>query len=1055
MGCGASKPVQVAVEPPADGRLTEERESDERLTLRLKRGPSSAGTGYRHSIIDSRSNRYSIVDLVGAADPKGSTIPIEEDLEDAELYWNIVIDGLKAPQPPQRPRLIIMYGPPGCGKGKALKQLYRLKGWSPEEFAHLDPDACRMFCREYRLCISGAHAAKLPSIQAEYGDRLVRTEWMSPDGKFKEDGYTVDGHFLALSKATLRSQFLVRKKMLWGHKVTEMTDAFVDRALKAGYNVVYDTMGNEPNRFLRELMRRARSQHEYQVFVCGCFAPWDMVHSRGAMRALVSGRHVDDVFARGEFDKMFPRTASGLIASGVVDTSHHDRFQQPDEEKFKPAPFGDNGELLPGDERFLFDNSLHNEDPNVAAHSITREGGSSPGEHDPSVRLTPKDAPEAAKGDPLAAEALCSDFGWDPSNLQKAAYKPPVALCVEECSAMLNAQTRMRTTIGDLGRQLEQKKGIDKARMPGHAQVQHDKDVQDLESQIVQLEQQLDAMEKTYLERRDFAIAQYNPMLRASVFSFNAAYGKLGRDEEKREVAADEKGALAVVAAHCAAIDALDIQNMEQECPHGSGDRDTETTTLLALLYKATRAQPALKQVMELVQGHVQATCQIEPPAEVKIKGPTLKGVPRCCAKTQEEYAGNYRRLLDLVRGTIVFPSLHALSVAMVFLTSGADGVPRPSADAKHPGLLGGVPAVVCRAKNRISPDFDAETSGGNRDVLLNVWLELPGEQSWMMAELQLHVQPLFDLKHNLHTLYKGARILGALEPSMIEHRGQLTARAIDRAASGVVRYLKCNHASLDGKQQMLADLLQLEDCPLLELSISGNRDETRPVERFDHSLHTLLIASDQQLKCTKLRKLDLRRRGFTGTLPEKLGHCTEMTTLQLGNQALTGPIPRAFKFMTKLTVLTLNVCDLTGEVPDDLGNLVNLTQLSLDGNRLTGPIPASLGKLTRLEHLYLYDNQLTGSIPEELAGCAAMQACILTNNRLEGLVPPAWLEEAKWPKLKKLKFSQNAGMSLHTGRVDELKRKAEAGDAYWQRVLAKTLEDWGAVAKQPVDSLE
>ena len=107
-----------------------------------------------------------------------------------------------------------------------------------------------------------------------------------------------------------------------------------------------------------------------------------MVLRRSAKRALYSGRHVDAAFARGEFEKMFPRAASGLIARGEVDTSHHERFEEPDDEKFKPAPFGANGELMPGDERFLFDNSLHDEKPQVFAHSITQEGGSVPGEHD-------------------------------------------------------------------------------------------------------------------------------------------------------------------------------------------------------------------------------------------------------------------------------------------------------------------------------------------------------------------------------------------------------------------------------------------------------------------------------------------------------------------------------------------------------------------------------------------------------------------------------------------------------------------------------------------------
>merc|ERR1711924_287201 len=144
-------------------------------------------------------------------------------------------------------------------------------GWSQDQFVWMDPDACRTFAREYRKCLCGAHAAELPGVRARFGEKITPVTWVSPDGLFREQGYTVDGHFLAVANSALRSQFLVRKKMLRGYKVKEMTDAFVDRAFVAGYNVIYDTMGNEPNRFLRELMRRARSQHNYQVVVCGCY----------------------------------------------------------------------------------------------------------------------------------------------------------------------------------------------------------------------------------------------------------------------------------------------------------------------------------------------------------------------------------------------------------------------------------------------------------------------------------------------------------------------------------------------------------------------------------------------------------------------------------------------------------------------------------------------------------------------------------------------------------------------------------------------------------------
>ena len=324
----------------------------------------------KHRHEPSLDARYVITDLEGEATPAGGAVPVEEDVSDSELYWDAISAGRKPAAPGARPLLVIMYGPPGSGKTQALEALRARNGWSADRFVHLDPDACRMYCREYRLGISGAHAAKLESVQREYGERLTPTVWVSPDGKFREEGVTVDGAFLALKNATLRSQHVVRKKMLWGHKVTEMSEAsFVDRALIRGYDCIYDTMGNEPNRFLRELMRRARSQHDYRVVVCGCYAPWEAVQRRGRERAAKSGRHLDEAFARREFDNMFPKAAE-MAAAGRIDTTHHDKFAAPVEEKYLPAPFA-GGELRPADERYLFDNSRDATKPRLVRHEVT------------------------------------------------------------------------------------------------------------------------------------------------------------------------------------------------------------------------------------------------------------------------------------------------------------------------------------------------------------------------------------------------------------------------------------------------------------------------------------------------------------------------------------------------------------------------------------------------------------------------------------------------------------------------------------------------------------
>ena len=313
-------------------------------------------------------SKYVIVDFDNEAKPDGGAVPLEKDMGDAELFWEDITKGRKPAAPGTRPVLVIMYGPPGSGKGKALAALYARNGWRADRFVHLDPDACRVYCREYRLGISGAHASKLESVQREYGEQLTATPWISPDGRFREEGFSVDGAFLALKNATLRSQFLVREKMLWGHKVTQLSDEkFVDRALIRGYDCIYDTMGNEPNKFLRELMRRARSQHDYRVVVCGCYAPWETVRERGRDRAAKEGRHLDEAFAKVNFDVMFP--------DGQIDTTHHDKFAMPAEEKYLPG-----GELRPGDERYLYDNSGHGVVPSLFRHDVTPEAPAAAGD---------------------------------------------------------------------------------------------------------------------------------------------------------------------------------------------------------------------------------------------------------------------------------------------------------------------------------------------------------------------------------------------------------------------------------------------------------------------------------------------------------------------------------------------------------------------------------------------------------------------------------------------------------------------------------------------------
>ena len=133
---------------------------------------------------------------------------------------------------------------------------------------------------------------------------------------------------------------------------------------------------------------------------------------------------------------------------------------------------------------------------------------------------------------------------------------------------------------------------------------------------------------------------------------------------------------------------------------------------------------------------------------------------------------------------------------------------------------------MACRVKDRLSRAWDAETSGGNRDLLINGELDLGGKKS-LIVEVQIHLAALFALKHDLHVLYAGARILGATDDLTIKWEGKLASEGdqddpIKRANRGVLRKLGVSHSHINHKQaKQIHNLLHKEPCPLLTLDLS------------------------------------------------------------------------------------------------------------------------------------------------------------------------------------------------------------------------------------------
>ena len=64
-----------------------------------------------------------------------------------------------------------------------------------------------------------------------------------------------------------------------------------------------------------------------------------------------------------------------------------------------------------------------------------------------------------------------------------------------------------------------------------------------------------------------------------------------------------------------------------------------------------------------------------------------------------------------------------------------------------------------------------------------------------MLVEVQLHLRAIFELKHDLHTLYNGVRVLGASDDEVILHKGELTIfkDSIEKQIIQTVKDSKCS----------------------------------------------------------------------------------------------------------------------------------------------------------------------------------------------------------------------------------------------------------------------
>ena len=115
------------------------------------------------------------------------------------------------------------------------------------------------------------------------------------------------------------------------------------------------------------------------------------------------------------------------------------------------------------------------------------------------------------------------------------------------------------------------------------------------------------------------------------------------------------------------------------------------------MLSDALRVKPSYDEELRRIGAAVNGRL----PGSVEVLCAPLKSMSRGMVKIHGKYGGSYKKLTDILRGTLVCSNVEAAVLCAEELSRGAVLVPK-------------------RAKNRIDPSFDAGSAGGYRCVPFN-----------------------------------------------------------------------------------------------------------------------------------------------------------------------------------------------------------------------------------------------------------------------------------------------------------------------------------------------
>ena len=217
----------------------------------------------------------------------------------------------------------------------------------------------------------------------------------------------------------------------------------------------------------------------------------------------------------------------------------------------------------------------------------------------------------------------------------------PLGVHVAEVEALQQAATRLKVSEESCGAQIEQ---LEKRRSlvgKGSSRMRAlDAKLETLRAERDRCQQAHEKLVRQFIIMRDAGINRFMPLLLSTVEKYDATF-------ERSAMVPGGEEALRRIGELCASVTTKG-RDLRQPLP--SALPCTEQATLMMLLNLAIHASTELNQLADdaILGADCEAGCEV-------LRSPKpVKGVHRCMQKVQEEYEGDYTRLLDLARVTII-----------------------------------------------------------------------------------------------------------------------------------------------------------------------------------------------------------------------------------------------------------------------------------------------------------------------------------------------------------------------------------------------------------------